>query len=73
MEKVKTSVRLPADIVEQMDELAQRWYADRTSVIIRIYLEWKEQQAKTTPASDTPEENPVEQMKKNGAAPLVEA
>lgn len=65
MEKVKTSVRLPADIVEQMDELAQRWYTDRTAVIIRIYLEWREAQAEQLPlvGLDPKEETPKEQLR----------
>lgn len=76
MELVKVSATLPPDIVALLDKKATDWLSNRSRALTRIVLEWSQAQAEQLPlavADETPQENPTEQMKKNGAAPLVEA
>lgn len=76
MKRIKVTATLPEDLVEVIDQSAEQWYSNRTKALTRIVLEWTQLRAKQLPlavADENPQENPTEQMKKNGAAPLVEA
>ncbi len=75
MELVKVSATLPPDIVALLDKKATDWLSNRSRALTRIVLEWSQSQAEQLPlaVADDPQETPTEQMKKNGAVPLVEA
>ena len=35
-------ISIPDEIKEELDQLTESWYTDRSKAIIRIYQEWKE-------------------------------
>lgn len=68
-------VSIPDELAAEIDAKAAEWYSNRSQAITRIFLEWKQLRTRQgvlpLVVEDPTEESPTQQMKSNGASPLL--
>jgi metal-responsive CopG/Arc/MetJ family transcriptional regulator len=55
MAQVTRSISLPEEIMEALDQVAKKWFTDRSKAIVRIFQEWEACQPAPHPAPEKAE------------------